>query len=152
MSLRKYIDIIEESLLNEKVERFEIRGRDVLVTINPTRNGTKALIERAKYGLARGFILQNDIYFWDASQAIHHQIWRQLTDVSTNVIPFMFALDLEVLKEDAAREYASPGHYAFIEDPDLGFIYADKSTVGQFMAHPRFQAIFQNAEIFDENS
>lgn len=138
------MDILAESVIEEGVEEFEVRGRDVRVFVNPTKNGLRRLLTDSKYDLLRGFTCGSDIFFWDANDAIHHQIWRQVTDDSAAVTLFMFGGSLEAVIDDAKREY-SQEFFTFLEDAEMGFFYTAQKH--QLVNHPAFARLFLVQEI-----
>ncbi len=142
--MRNFIDILEQETLNEKVEEFEVRGRDVRVFVTPTRNGVRRALADSKYDLLRGFTCGNEIYFWDANSAIHHQIWRQVTDDAAGVTLFMFGGSLEAVIEDAKREY-SQEFFTFLEDAEMGYFYTAQKH--QLVNHPAFARLFLVQEV-----
>lgn len=142
--MREFINILAEQLLDESVEEFDVRGRDVRVFINPTKNSLRRLLGDSKYDLLRGFTCGSDIYFWDANDAIHNQIWRQVTDDSQDVTLFMFGGSLDAVIDDAKREY-SQDFFTFLEDAEMGFFYTAQKH--QLVNHPAFARLFFVQEI-----
>lgn len=143
--MRHLIDIVD---LFEKAEKFDVRGRDVTVHINPHARALMALLQNAEYGLVRGFATPTDLYFWDANDAIHHQIWRQITDDPSDVIIFMMGFDLQTVIEDARREYGEENHFTFIEDPRLGFFYVSTNVEEKLLNNMPFGRMF-NSRVID---
>ena len=142
--MRKFIDLLEKQDLNESVEYFNVRGRDVKVFITPTKSGVRRCLADSRYDLLRGFTHGSDIYFWDASQAIHHQIWRQVTDEPAGVCLFMMGGTLAAVIDDAKREYSTE-FFTFLEDVDMGYFYTAQTHA--LVNHPAFVRFFLVQEI-----
>jgi hypothetical protein len=145
--MRQFISLAESDL-TERAEQFDVRGRDVVVHSNPTANTLEALLANAQFGMVRGFAVNNDIFFWDASKAIHADIWRQVTDQFHEVRLFMMGFDLQTVVDDARREYEKANFFTFIEDPEVGFFYVAAGAEGDLMGNPAFQRMF-NPRIID---
>jgi hypothetical protein len=135
---------MEKQALNEKVEIFDVRGRDVRVFVSPSRSSLRRCLADSKYDLLRGFTYGDDIFFWDAAKAIHHQVWRQVTDNSQDVCLFMFGGSLEAVMDDAAREYSTE-FFTFLEDREMGYFYTAQTQA--LITHPAFERLFSVQEI-----
>lgn len=146
--MRQWLKILDR-YLSEGREIFDVNGNDVPVLINPNRALLSGLLANAEYSLVRGFATEHDIYFWDASLAIHHQIWRQVTSGPAQL--FMASMDYETLVDDAEREWYGTSQYVIIED-ETAFFYTHETAADDLMHCRSFEKMFPRATILPDET
>lgn len=73
-----YNAITKSRMLAEKAMRVTVPSGEMTIQVNPPAMDVLAMLDNSKWGILRGFIDGNNIYWWDADRAIHGQVANAL--------------------------------------------------------------------------